>query len=78
LSKVAAERPPTSIAAATGGHAEMLEAYSLLSCDEVTAAALRAPPGGPISRFAAHRRVVISQDNPELGFTHMCVGSGGR
>jgi hypothetical protein len=68
--------PSASIAAATGGHAEMMAAYRLLNCDEVTAAALLAPHRATLSRCAAHRRVVVSQDTTELDFTHMTATKG--
>ena len=69
--------PSASIAAATGGHAEMMAAYRLLNCEEVTAAALLAPHRDTtVSRCAAHRRVVVSQDTTELDFTHMAATKG--
>jgi len=80
LPKVAAALasfPSASIAAATGGHAEMMAAYRLLNCDEVTSAALLAPHRQTtISRCAVHRRVVVSQDTTELDFTHMTAARG--
>jgi Transposase Tn5 dimerisation domain/Transposase DNA-binding len=80
LPKVAAALaafPAASIAAATGGHAEMMAAYRLLNCPDITAAAVLAPHReSTIARCAAHRRVVVSQDTTELDFSHMTATTG--
>jgi hypothetical protein len=80
LPKVAAALaafPSASIATATGGHAEMMAAYRLLNCPDVTSPDLLAPHRqATVTRCAGHRCIVVAQDTTELDFTHMTATGG--
>lgn len=67
-----AKNPASSLAAASGGWAELHATYRLLNCPDVTHQALLAPHQQAVAnRCSAHRCVVVAQDTTEFDFTHM-------
>lgn len=67
-----AKAPALSISAACGGWSEIMAAYRLLNCEDVTPAALLAPHRqAVVKRCAQHACVAVSQDTTELDYSHM-------
>jgi hypothetical protein len=75
LSKVVtamAKLPAASLAAASGGWAEVQATYRLLNCQDVTHEALLAPHQLAVAeRCRAQGCVVVAQDTTEFDFSHM-------
>lgn len=67
-----AEAPSVSLCAASGGWAEIIATYRLLSSDEVMPKNLLAPHQAAVARRCAeHSCVIVAQDTTELNFTPM-------
>jgi len=72
-----ADAPSASLCAASGGWAEIIATYRLLSSDEVTPKALLAPHQAAVAqRCAQHSCVIVAQDTTELDFTAMKSTAG--
>ena len=72
-----ADAPSVSLCAASGGWAEIIATYRLLSSDEVTPKALLAPHQAAVARRCAeHSCVIVAQDTTELNFTPMTSTTG--